>query len=72
VAEVFVGEVGETLGGGGWGEGAGFDGGEEFEERDFIHGVTSRFFQWGRSMVRFAGAHLKIEIWAPGFEALGD
>jgi hypothetical protein len=44
MAEVFVGEGGEALGGGGGGEGAGLYCGEEFEERGFVHGVTSKFF----------------------------
>jgi hypothetical protein len=39
VAEVFVGEVGETLGCGGGGEGAGLDLGEEFEKGGFVHGA---------------------------------
>ena len=37
VAEVFVGEGGEALGGGGGSEGAGLDGGEKFEEGGFVH-----------------------------------
>ena len=37
VAEVFVGEVGETLGCGGGGEGSGLDLGEEFEEGGLVH-----------------------------------
>jgi hypothetical protein len=37
VAEVFVGKIGESLCGGGWGEGAGLDLGEEFEESGFVH-----------------------------------
>ncbi len=37
VAEVFEGEIGESLAGGGGGECAGFYGGEEFEERNFVH-----------------------------------
>ena len=36
-AEVFVGESGEAVGGGLRGEGAGFDGGEEFEQGGFCH-----------------------------------
>ena len=37
VAEVFVGEIGESLGGGGGGEGAGLNGGKDFEERCLSH-----------------------------------
>jgi hypothetical protein len=41
VAEVFEGEIGESFAGGGGGDGAGFYGGEEFEERNFIHAVST-------------------------------
>jgi hypothetical protein len=71
VAKVFVGKGGEALGGGGGCEGAGLDCGEEFEEGNFVHGVTSRFFQWDRSTVRFANVPISESRYgAPGFEAL--
>jgi hypothetical protein len=40
--EVFEGEAGEALGGGGGSEGAGLNGGEKFEERGFVH-LYSRY-----------------------------
>jgi hypothetical protein len=68
VAEVFVGEGGEALGGGSGSEGAGLDGGEKFEEGGFVHGVSLRVSQRYRSAVRFANAHIsKSRYGAPGF-----
>jgi hypothetical protein len=47
------------------------DGGEKFEERGFVHGVTLRFFERDRSAVRFANAHIsKSRYGAPGFVPL--
>jgi hypothetical protein len=71
VAKVFVREGGEAVGGGGWGEGSGLDGGEEFEERGLVHGVTSRLVQWVKSAVRFANADISESRYGvPGFQAL--
>jgi hypothetical protein len=49
VAEVFVGEGGEALGGGSGSEGAGLYCGEEFEESGFVH-LYSRYGRESRPM----------------------
>jgi hypothetical protein len=62
VTDVFVGESGEALGGGGGSESAGLDLGEEFEERGFVHGLLRGSFSGQECGSLREGRYLRIEI----------